>query len=285
MAVFDALVSTGLDVRDCRVPGYRGRGIDVRGTLWHHTASPAGSGDLPSLEVCQRGRPDLPGPLCQVLIGRAGTVAVITDGRANHAGAGAWPGISDGNGQLVGVEIENDGRGEPFTAGQLEVARRVGRALRRRFGHALDIGHKEWAPGRKIDPAFDMGAFRASLDSGDDMFGPDQNAKLDAIYTAVARRDYDGDGKLDTGWLADVVEGIRVQLDPRGEGTIRDALLTIRDELIAAVAAATIDVDVLAAKVAAKVGAGPVNLQVSGAELTAVVKGALKDALREGTGA
>lgn len=163
MAVFDALVSTGLDVRDLRVPGYRGRGIDVRGTLWHHTASRRGSGDLPSLGTCLRGTAVTPGPLCQVLIGRAGTVAVITDGRANHAGKGSWPGITDGNGQLVGVEIENDGVGEPYPAGQIAVALTVGRALRARFGHRLDIGHKEWTR-RKIDPSFDMDWFRAELD-------------------------------------------------------------------------------------------------------------------------
>jgi hypothetical protein len=34
---------------------------------------------------------------------------VVAAGRCNHAGAGRWPGINSGNGQLIGVAAENAG--------------------------------------------------------------------------------------------------------------------------------------------------------------------------------
>lgn len=152
----------GLDVplKDARVPGYQNRTFAPLGVLVHHTAS--ASGDLPSLHICQHGRPDLPGPLCQVLIGRANTVAVITDGYANHAGAGNWPGVTSGNRQLIGIELENNGTSETWPLAQLATAVKVTARLAERFG-SLVIGHKEWAPGRKIDPSFDMGSFRTAV--------------------------------------------------------------------------------------------------------------------------
>jgi hypothetical protein len=161
--IYDALAPLDLDVRDYRVPGYKGRPIHPRGVMVHHTASAAGSGDLPSLSTCIHGRPDLPGPLCQILIGRAGTVAVITDGQGNHSGRGSWPGITVGNAQLIGIEIENNGVGEPWSLGVLSVVARVTAQLCRVFGLSIVIGHKEWAPGRKIDPSFDMDQFRNAV--------------------------------------------------------------------------------------------------------------------------
>lgn len=161
--IYDALTGLDVDLRDVRVPGYRGRTIHPRGVLEHHTASPAGSGDLPSLSTCIHGRRDVPGPLCQILIGRAGTVAVVTDGLANHSGAGNWPGITSGNDQLIGVEIENNGVGEPWSLGLLVVAAKVTARLCEAFSLGIVIGHKEWAPGRKIDPSFDMDKFRNAV--------------------------------------------------------------------------------------------------------------------------
>jgi hypothetical protein len=88
---------------------------------------------------------------------------VITDGRANHAGAGAWPWIDDGNGELVGLELENDGLGEPWTPGLMAIAVKVAARLCTVLGVELVLGHKEWAPGRKPDPSFDMHAFRTAV--------------------------------------------------------------------------------------------------------------------------
>lgn len=191
---------------DCRVPGYTGRTLSPKFTVLHHTASSPAGGDSPSLRICREGRPDLPGPLCQVLISRSGRIYVITDGYANHTGP-THPGY--GNYNCVGVEIENNGRGEPYAAAALDAARQVCRLL----GLPV-VGHKEICspPGRKIDPSFDMDAFRASLTLEDAMLTKEQNDKLDEIHRGVYRRDYDGDGKLDTPYLMDAVMSLKDQV-------------------------------------------------------------------------
>lgn len=162
-----ALRSWGLDVvevtgwQDRRRPG----SFDPIGVLIHHTAGPRGK-DAPSLQVCIDGRRDLPGPLCQILIARSGKTYVISAGRCNHAGTGGpLQGVTDGNGQLVGIELENDGVGEPWPEWQMASAYGAAAALYQLLGPASRCwGHKEWAPGRKIDPAgIDMAEFRASV--------------------------------------------------------------------------------------------------------------------------
>jgi hypothetical protein len=59
-----------------------------------------------------RGRPDLPGPLCQWSIGWGGGVLVHTAGRANHAGRnrrlGDFP-AGDGNAHFLGCEVDTNG--------------------------------------------------------------------------------------------------------------------------------------------------------------------------------
>lgn len=149
----------GLQVR--AVEGWRGRGssgsFTPSGTVFHHTASARGS-NAPSLGLVVRGTSEVSGPLCNLLIGRDGTVFLIAAGRANHAGEGG-PFLNipedSANMHTVGVEIENDGRGEEWT-------RELLRAADTSFAVLLDfvggnprrhMGHKEWAPGRKPDPA------------------------------------------------------------------------------------------------------------------------------------
>lgn len=158
--IYDRLIAAGLPVLDRRVPGYKGLTFRPAATMLHHTAS-RGPTNLPSLDVCRYGRGEpnpLAGPLCQILIGRQGTICVITDGYANHAGRVREP---YSNYNLVGVELENNGVGEPYPEAQLSATRNVCRAL----GFPTVLGHKEICvpTGRKIDPSFDMHAFRASL--------------------------------------------------------------------------------------------------------------------------
>lgn len=156
----DAFRKNGLRVQE--VQGWKNRGVAgtfaPRGAVFHHTASNRHAGSAPSLRICRDGRPGIPGPLCNVLIGRDGTVHVIAAGRANHAGLGGpfrnIP-LNSGNAFLAGVEVENDGVGEKWSADLLQTADVVFATLllglRRRS--VWLIGHKEWAPRRKIDPA------------------------------------------------------------------------------------------------------------------------------------
>ena len=62
---------------------------DVYGILCHHTAG-AKTLNMPSLNTILQGRPDLPGPLAHLGLGRDGTYYVIAAGRCNHVGAGTW---------------------------------------------------------------------------------------------------------------------------------------------------------------------------------------------------
>ena len=161
----DALRAEGVTVEEH--PGWRERGsatFNPKCVICHHTAGPA-RGDAPSLGVCINGRPGLPGPLCQIVLARSGTAHVIASGRANHAGRGGWRGL-EGNTSVFGIEAENTGLGEPWSPVQLAAYVACVAALCRRgqIPVGMVCAHREWAPGRKIDPkGIDMTRFRADV--------------------------------------------------------------------------------------------------------------------------
>ena len=68
--------------------GWRGRGHGsfrvLEGVVDHHTAD--GAGEYPSMRVVTHGRAGLAGPLANLGLGRSGTIYVIADGVAWHAG-------------------------------------------------------------------------------------------------------------------------------------------------------------------------------------------------------
>lgn len=154
--------------------GYANRGrpysFTPKGVLCHHTASSANSGNFGSEGIVTFGRSDLPGPLCQFLLGRDGTVMVIALGYANHAGyGGPHAGIpaNMGNTYLYGIEAENNGIGEKWQKDQLNAYYRLCAALLA-YMNTTDVnkvfGHKEWAPTRKIDPTgINMDQFRVEV--------------------------------------------------------------------------------------------------------------------------
>lgn len=145
----DKMRRAGLAVVE--VAGWQARGsssFEPRGFLWHHTAGPA-RGVAPSLGVCVNGRSGLPGPLCNVFLDRAGTVYVVAAGRANHAGAGSWAGLT-GNASVYGLEIENVGTAaEPWSERILDIAARI--AVATGVETSRCCLHREWAPRRKVD--------------------------------------------------------------------------------------------------------------------------------------
>lgn len=161
----------GAGLKVVEVPGWKTRGhgqmAGVRGVLWHHTATSArAAGDYPSQNIVTNGRSDLPGPLANLGLGRSGTWYVIAAGLAYHAGTGSHPavGTNNGNHYLIGIEAEHPGTpGHPWPAAQIDSYRRGTAALLKAFGLGSDrlIGHREWAPNRKIDPyGLDMNAER-----------------------------------------------------------------------------------------------------------------------------
>lgn len=142
-------------------------GFDPVGILWHHT------GGTPNTRayaewMANVGRADLPAPLCQLSVDRAGTWYVLAAGRANHAGsakaAGPVP-AGDGNALYIGVEAMNTGS-EGWTTAQLDSMVRGGAALSTHYGYpaAANRAHKETSTTGKWDPGgLDMDAFRARI--------------------------------------------------------------------------------------------------------------------------
>ncbi|WP_078900883.1 N-acetylmuramoyl-L-alanine amidase [Streptomyces sp. SBT349] len=142
----------------------------VHGVMIHHTVT---TGTDSSVELCYNGRSDLPGPLCQGVIAKDGTVYLVGNGRANHAGSGdgdvlaaviderALPADNeadtDGNTHFYGFECINLGDNkDPWPAEQVDAIVRASAAICRAHGWGKEgttsvIGHLEWQPG-KIDP-------------------------------------------------------------------------------------------------------------------------------------
>lgn len=161
--------------------GYAGQDLKaVRGVLWHHTATNRtryALADAPTLAMCVGGRPDLPGPLCNIVLGRSGTVYLVAAGVANHAGAGSAAGIPKdmGNHYLIGIEMESSGIAPwDWTDDQLRVAAHLGAALERGYllglpaDQRLQLGHMEYSSQGKIDPAGwpgGMAGLRASINT------------------------------------------------------------------------------------------------------------------------
>jgi len=163
--IADVARAAGLKVAE--QPGWKTRGSSVfnpKAVLAHHTAI---DDDAISVRVVTKGRPDLPGPLSQFVLGKDGTVYVIAAGKANHTGEGSWAGLS-GNLYFFGIEAVNKGDGTPWPQVQLDAYYKLAAALVKSLGVGADkvAGHKEFAtpPGRKIDPkGIDMSDFRAKV--------------------------------------------------------------------------------------------------------------------------
>lgn len=126
----------------------------VRSVVCHHTAG-AATGNAPSLSVVINGRSDLAGPLAQLFLARDGTVYVVSNGVAWHAG----PTIDDsvyGNSWAIGIEAENTGT-QPWPDVQVDAYAKLCAILCAHYGLSVDRvkGHKEICKplGRKVDPA------------------------------------------------------------------------------------------------------------------------------------
>lgn len=150
--------------------GWRTRGhgemSGVHGIVCHHTAGPA-VGDTPSLNVVQEGRRGLAGPLAQLYLSRSGDVYVVAAGLCWHAGVVFIP-ATQSNAWAIGIEAEATGNAA-WPDPQYNAYARLCRALVDHYRIPLSsvFGHKEVAKplGRKPDPNFDMGQFRAAIAS------------------------------------------------------------------------------------------------------------------------
>lgn len=193
------LRATGLEV--VVLPGWEDRGrpastgsFDPVGVLWHHTG---GSSDTRAYAewMTYEGRSDLPAPLCQLSISRAGVVYVCAAGRSNHAGKAKASGsvaAGDGNALYVGVECMNTGS-EGWSPAQYGAMVATGAVLADLLGTSVEAqrAHRETSVTGKWDPGqLDMDRFRADIaaritaDQEDEM-NKDQERKLDEVLDTV----------------------------------------------------------------------------------------------------
>ncbi|WP_282777268.1 N-acetylmuramoyl-L-alanine amidase [Nocardia sp. CC201C] len=237
----DVLRAAGLRVIEH--DGWRDRGHgdfrDLRGVLCHHTAG-GGANDW---RIVQYGRPDLQGPLAQLVLERDGTYRVIAAGVSWHAGRGSWPGwpTDNANYHVIGIEAVSRGDGTDWTPAQLDAYKRGCAAILARIGRtAADcVAHREYSREGKIDPAgIDMTAFRrdvqALIDGKDAPMTAAEVSRLEDFITAfcgpissdvkdireqlcgLAQRDagqYGGWPQLDNLTVVDALADIRARLD------------------------------------------------------------------------
>lgn len=140
--------------RSRRAPGR----FAPRAVMWHHDASaPGPSPGMPRL-IAEVGNSSTPPPLAHVWVDRRGRWHLTASGRANHAGTGrGWGVIPANSGNTYSIGIETDHTvGERWPPDQRRALRLGTAVLLKHLGvrprNAL-CGHKEYAPGRKIDPA------------------------------------------------------------------------------------------------------------------------------------
>lgn len=164
-----AAVARGAGLQVVEVAGWRTRGhgqmTGVKTVVCHHTAG-GPDGAMPSLQVLIEGRRDLPGPLCHLALGRDGTVYTVAAGLAWHAGQ--VRDVSYTNPWAIGIEAEGTGV-DTWPGIQMDAYRRLCAALVLAYDltAARVLGHKEvcFPAGRKVDPNFDMPAFRDGVDA------------------------------------------------------------------------------------------------------------------------
>lgn len=173
--IVEALRAEGcrvVEVREWRTHNrnHKGDWGPVNGVILHHTVT---EGTSRTVDICYNGYSGLPGPLCHGVIAKDGTVYMVGNGRANHAGLGdddvlraviaenALPDANenntDGNSRFYGFECENLGDNrDVWPLEQVDAMVRASAAIIRahawgRDGDTSVIGHKEWQDG-KIDP-------------------------------------------------------------------------------------------------------------------------------------
>jgi hypothetical protein len=200
----EVLRAAGLTVHE--YDGWRTRGSDswgpIRGITIHATAGSSTSTDAGELRVLVTGSTSAPPPIAQLYLSRSGAWWVVASGRCNHNLVGwAGPNKGLGNSALLGIEAQNDNRGQGWPTAQYESYVRGVAALATRLGIPVSrvAGHKEHQPAgygkasTKTDPTFDMDRFRravAAVQAGNSTGGMGMDK---VILPAWYREEFPGD--------------------------------------------------------------------------------------------
>jgi N-acetylmuramoyl-L-alanine amidase len=142
-------------------------GVDVDVIILHHTGSNRVTVDLATLRARGSNRVS-----AHYLLAPGGTVyQLVPDSEAAwHAGVSSLRGETSPsvNARSIGIEITNDGKGTSFTEAQYRALERLVPYLARTYRVPKEniLGHRDVAPGRKMDPAdnFDWSRVRRAVD-------------------------------------------------------------------------------------------------------------------------
>jgi N-acetylmuramoyl-L-alanine amidase len=146
------------------------RGVDIDVIVLHHTGSNSVTVDLATLRRATGGNR----VSAHYLIAPSGTLyqLVSDDKVAWHAGVSSLRGVKvpSVNARSIGIEITNDGSGQtPFTEAQYLALEQLVPYLARTYRVPKEniVGHRDVAPGRKVDPAdnFDWSRVRRAVDT------------------------------------------------------------------------------------------------------------------------
>ena len=217
----DVLRAAGLDVD--MYPGWETRGSEswgpLRGTIEHATASALTSTDAGDMRVLWiTGSVTAPPPISQCFLSRSGRWVVGASGRCNHVLRGdKGPHEGYGNYQLIGIEAQNDNRGEPWSAHMLDSYQRGVAAIHRHEGWPAwrAVAHREHQTGKSDPFGIDMIAFRSAVGAiltGEEDMTPEQERWL-----------YNLD-RLDVALLTDADSVTQVKLQ---NGTLNDFPLMV----------------------------------------------------------
>lgn len=206
-------------------PEGTGDGFFPDGVVCHHTASPEGCSAENDLRVILSGNSDAPGPVSQLYVSRDAELFLVAAGRANHAGSGMRPGrdfvCTDQNARNVGIEVGNNGVGEPWSDAVCDIYAATVAALLDWYDWPTDhvylhntTGPPHQGCNSKIDPAgpwtmerhltretWDLGTWRAFCDSyrggapiepdeGDDEVTDDDVERIAQRVWSVALHNY-----------------------------------------------------------------------------------------------
>lgn len=191
----------GFDVVDSPVEGRPQTWSKVRWIFVHHTGSNCSSHQSAAdAAYVKKGSFVVPGPMCHLLLGQDHKVYVISEqkpgqnepGRANHAGTGSYPNCN-GNADSLGIEVQCQGTHALSThTDQYAVLIDLIASLCRRYGLSAErvIGHKEWAPDRKVDPRDNMTTLRThvAMRLNDNNLGDIDMPLSDADIDKIAQR-------------------------------------------------------------------------------------------------
>lgn len=173
----DVLRDAGVPVRT--YSGWTSRGAEswgpIRGVVCHATAGSRNSTDEGEMRVLWvTGSSSAPAPISQLYLSRSGEWTVGASGRCNHVLTGQkGPHEGFGNSHLIGVEAQNDNRGEPWSSRMLDSYQRGVAAILRHLGLPAPraVAHWEHQFGKSDPAGINMTTFRAAvarLIEGDD---------------------------------------------------------------------------------------------------------------------